>query len=64
MPRTCQVSPPDSFQPTGRASESIITLTGSEELMRVAWDCGLGETNSVGVAMAETTHSCLNGGRG
>ena len=29
------------------------TLTGSEELMRVAWDCGLGEKNSAGFGMIE-----------
>ena len=33
--------------------ESYFTLEGSPELMRVAWECGLGEHNSQGFGMVE-----------
>ena len=36
-----------------RGALAPFTLTGSEELMRVAWNCGLGEKNSSGFGMVE-----------
>ncbi len=36
-----------------KAFESYLTLTGSTELMRTAWECGLGEENSMGFGMVE-----------
>src|SRR5205807_1817714 len=36
-----------------RGAFAPFTLTGSEALMRVAWDCGLGEKNSAGFGMVE-----------
>ena len=38
-----------------RGALAPFTLTGSEELMRIAWDCGLGEKNSSGFGMVEET---------
>ncbi|MFQ5676527.1 MAG: CRISPR-associated endoribonuclease Cas6 [bacterium] len=40
-----------------KAFESYFTLEGSEELMRIAWECGLGEENSMGFGMVEVVKS-------
>jgi CRISPR-associated endoribonuclease Cas6 len=37
-----------------RGALAPFTLTGSVELMRTAWDCGLGEKNSGGFGMVES----------
>jgi len=40
-----------------KAFESYFTFTGSTELMRTAWECGLGEENSMGFGMVEVVGS-------
>jgi len=37
-----------------KAFETLFTLTGNPELMQIAWECGIGQRNSLGFGMIET----------